>query len=296
MQNWRSNGMLLLASFLWGSSNVSLQNVAHALPPITAVGLKCLLGSSVVLPFIWGKRSEAVMLIRADISLIALTCCFFAIALTLSQIGIGLTSVINASFFLNVWTILTPFCVWVLQGVRPNKYILPGAAITFAGTCLMSGGSVNAFNSGDILCLIAALVYSVWAIKLGEFVFKRGNALLISFIQFSVAGVVCTFSGLAVEHVNFVSLVAATPDLIIIGVFSTGIGFVLQAVAQTKTSASVAVVILSLEAVFGALGGALFLGENFTTLSLMGASLIFCGVILVQMTCNAELPEKLKAI
>jgi drug/metabolite transporter (DMT)-like permease len=295
MMNWRSHSFLFLASFIWGFSNVSQQNILHFLGPITTVGLRCLLASIVVLPFAWNTRNSLPRIHRSGKLLAIVTAVSFGVAVCLAQIGIGYTTVINTSFFINTWTVMTPICIWILQRAKPAKFTLFAASITLVGTFLMAGGTLSALTIGDVLCLLAAFVYSIWAICLTEFVRKFGGALLISLFQFVVTSVLCLAFGLSTEPFSLESLPNAIPDLLILGVFSTGFGYVLQAMAQTKVSASVSAVILSMEAIFGALGGILFLGENMTTLSFLGAALIFGGVVLIQATCESELPIRQKA-
>ncbi len=294
--NWRSHSLLLLASFIWGFSNVSQQNILQFLGPITTVGLRCLLASIVVLPFAWNARRGFPPILDSGKLLAVVTAVSFGLGVCLAQIGIGYTTVINTSFFINTWTVITPICIWILQRVKPAKFTLPAAGITLVGTFLMAGGTLSALTIGDVLCLLAAFVYSIWAICLTEFVRRFDGALLISLFQFIVTGVCCLIFGLLTEVFNWQTLPNAVPDLLILGVLSTGFGYVLQAVAQTKVSASVSAVILSMEAIFGAVGGILFVGENFTTLSFLGAALIFGGVVLVQTTCEAELPSRQKSV
>jgi drug/metabolite transporter (DMT)-like permease len=289
---WRSHSFLLLASFIWGFSNVSQQNILNFLGPITTVGLRCLLASIVVLPFAWNARGSIRQIQQSGKLLAAVTAITFGLAVCLAQIGIGYTTVINTSFFINTWTVITPICVWILHRAKPAKYTLPAAGITLVGTLLMAGGTLDALTIGDVLCLLAAFVYSLWAICLTEFVRKFDGALLISLFQFLVTTVVCLTLGLLTEPFSWQTMPSAIPDLLILGVLSTGFGYVLQAIAQARVSASASAVILSMEAIFGAMGGLLFLGENLTILSFMGAALIFAGVILVQTTCKSELPAR----
>lgn len=292
MTNWRSHSLLFLASFIWGTSNVSQQNILHFLGPITTVGLRCLLASMVVIPFAWNARQNLIQIGNSG-KLSAIVIAFtFGLAVCLTQIGIGHTTVINASFFVNSWTMMTPICVWLLQKIRPKKPTMLAAVMALAGTFLMAGGVLNAFTIGDVLCILAALVYSIWAICLTEFVRKFDSAMLISLFQFLVTGIVCLTFGLLNEQISLQALQNSVPDLLLLGVLSTGLGYVLQAIAQAKVSASVSAVILSMEAIFGAVGGIVLLGESFTLLSFCGATLIFGGVVLVQMTCETEGDKK----
>ncbi len=296
MVNWRSHSLLLLAAFVWGVSNVSQQNVLHFIGPITVVGFRCLLASIVVLPFVWSAQQNPTLVFRSGKLLAFVTALTFCVAVCLAQIGIGFTTVINTSFFINTWTIMTPICVWALQRVRPAKFTFAAASLTIAGTFLMTGGRIDALTIGDVLCILAAFVYSIWAICLTEFVRRFESPILISFFQFLFTGVVCLVFGFVNEPFNLKLFPEAIPDLIVLGVFSTGLGYVLQAIAQAKVSASTGAVILSMEAIFGALGGVLILGERFTTLTFLGAALIFGAVILVQITGFEPLPLRHKKV
>jgi drug/metabolite transporter (DMT)-like permease len=296
MLNWRSHSLLLMAAFVWGVSNVSQQDVLKFIGPITTVGFRCLLASIVILPFVWGTKQHFPNILRSGKLLAFVTALTFCVAVCLAQMGIGYTTVINTSFFINTWTIMTPICVWILQRVRPAKFTLAAASLAIAGTFLMSGGRLDALTIGDVLCILAAFVYSMWAICLTEFVGKFESPFLISFFQFSFSGVVCLIFGLINEPFNLQLFPEAIPDLIILGVFSTGLGYVLQAIAQAKVSASTGAVILSMEAIFGALGGILILGESFTTLTLLGAALIFGAVVLVQFPGFEKFASKSKKI
>ena len=296
MENWRSHSLLLLAAFVWGISNVSQQDVLKFVGPITAVGFRCLLASIVILPFVWGTKQHFPAILRSGKLLAFVTALTFCIAVCLVQIGIGFTTVINTSFFINTWTIMTPICVWVLQRVKPTKLTVPAGCLALAGTFLMTGGQLDTLTIGDVLCILAAFVYSMWAVCLTEFVRRFESPFLIPFFQFSFSGVLCLIFGLINEPFNLQLFPDAIPHLIILGVFSTGLGYVLHAIAQAKVSASTSAVILSMEAIFGALGAVLILGESFTTLTFFGAALIFGAVVLVQIPGFEESSPRQKKI
>ncbi|MCY1544282.1 EamA-like transporter family protein [compost metagenome] len=68
------------------------------------------------------------------------------------------------------------------------------------------------------------------------------------------------------------------------------IGFTLQVVAQKHAIASHAAIILSLEAVFAAIAGALLLGESLQLRGYFGCALMLSGMLLAQLW-----PKKLAA-
>ena len=67
------------------------------------------------------------------------------------------------------------------------------------------------------------------------------------------------------------------------GLVSVGIGYTLQVVAQRNALASHAAIILSLEAVFAALAGWLFLNEHLNAQELFGCALMLFGMIVAQL-------------
>ena len=276
-------GALLLTGLLWGSGNVAQQTVLQHIGPLTAVGLRCLIGALVIMPFVRRGSGSYVNLGKPARNLAILTIGSFAVAITLLQISFGLTTVTNASFLVNTATVMTPLCCWLFLRRKPAIVVWVAALSTLIGTCLISGSSSIEFRVGDMLCLLSALSYSIWIVSLGEFVRKYGHSLMISLAQFLVTGFVCTILGLALEPLSVTGLIAATPQIVLLGVFSTGLGYLLQAMAQAHTTASEASIILSSEAIFGGLGGFLILGERFNNTAVTGSLLIVGGIIIMEL-------------
>ena len=72
------------------------------------------------------------------------------------------------------------------------------------------------------------------------------------------------------------------------GIVTVGVAYTLQVVAQAKANPVHAGIILSLEAVFGALGGYLMLDELLNTRQLVGCALMLVGMILSQLATPAS--------
>ena len=85
------------------------------------------------------------------------------------------------------------------------------------------------------------------------------------------------------ESTAWSQLVAAGPTLVYAGIVTVGVAYTLQVVAQAKANPVHAGIILSLEAVFGALGGYLMLDELLNTRQLIGCALMLVGMILSQL-------------
>ena len=87
--------------------------------------------------------------------------------------------------------------------------------------------------------------------------------------------------------VNVDSLASALPALLYLGVGSSGVGFTLQIIAQKDADPTVASIIMSLESVFGVLGGVFFLGESMSAREYLGCVIVFAAVILSQLDADS---------
>jgi drug/metabolite transporter (DMT)-like permease len=73
------------------------------------------------------------------------------------------------------------------------------------------------------------------------------------------------------------------PEIAYAGILSTAGAFTLQAVGQQFAAPAPASVVMSLESVFGTIGGVALLGEVLSQRELVGCALMFVAVILAQL-------------
>ena len=116
-----------------------------------------------------------------------------------------------------------------------------------------------------------------------SFFVSRHDAIRLAFLQFATCAVVSLLLALVFEEINPSSIWLAGPALIYGGLFAVAVGYTLQVVAQKHAIASHAAIILSLEAVFAAIAGALFLEESLTLRGYMGCVLMFIGMLAAQL-------------
>ncbi len=137
-----------------------------------------------------------------------------------------------------------------------------------------------ALDFGVILCLLCSFCFAMvivttkWVLNSGE------NALTIGVLQlgftslFSLgAMLICELPLQAVSPASWVII-------LYLAVFCTLFGFVLQAVAQEFTSPEHTCLIYTLESVFAALFGYVFLREILPVQGYVGVILVFIGVII----------------
>ncbi len=278
-----ANLLLLAAAICWGTGNVAQQTVLEHIGPLTATGLKSLIAAIVILPWCLRRSSDPRPMDYLAKLLGLVVVLSFAAATALMQIAYGLTSVTNAGFLVNTATVLTPIFAWAFLRHRQSNTIWIAAFATFAGAILMGGGHINTLASGDLLSLASAVCFAVWMVSLGEFVTHYGRAGPVTIAQFSITALIFIPCGMVRETPALSEIYTAVPELLYIGIVSTGGGYLLQAIAQRHTSASEAAVIVSAEAVFGAIAAMLLLGEALSLERAIGALLIIASIVLVQI-------------
>ena len=167
----------MFAAALWGLGNVCQKTVLEDLGPITVVGFRCLIGVLIILPLLGQERTARQRGVRPSFKVLAVIALLFAGAMVMQQAAFGSTSVTNGSFLITTTTVFTPLVAWALHRLWPSPVIWLAIATGLCGTFLMAGGQWSSITKGDVLCLVSAMIYSVWFVVLGDAVIRSGNPI-----------------------------------------------------------------------------------------------------------------------
>ena len=282
MTRFQANALLCLAALLWGTGNVAQKTVLDDLGPFTTVGLRCSIGLAVIAPLVHREASRSKPLSLPGWLAVGKASVFFCLALSAQQIGFGGTSVTNASFLVNTTVVITPILAWSILRERPDAVAWPCVAMVLVGV-LMMGGAWSGLGWGDACCLLSAALYSMWIVLVAEACRLQDRPFTLAACQFGLGAIVGIAVGVCSERCSLAGLGAAAPELLVLGVLSTGAAFTLQAVAQRATPTTDAAIVMSAESIFGALAAALVLGERLTIVAGLGAALILAAILLVQL-------------
>ena len=283
-QALRADLLMLITAMIWGSGFVAQTSGMDHIGPYLYTGLRFALGSLCLLPLLL-RRSDAVkpeplmtrgLLLGGIVMGLAL-----CTGINLQQVGLLFTSVTNAGFITGLYVIVVPLLGLVL-GHKTGTGTWLGAGLAVVGMFLLSVGDNFNVASGDWLQLIGAVVWGGHVILVGVFA-SRHDAIRLAFLQFLTCSVISLILALIFEDIQLQSIIAAGPALLYGGVVAVGIGYTLQVVAQKDAIASHAAIILSLEAVFAAIAGALLLGESLHLKGYLGCALMLAGMLLAQL-------------
>ncbi|QRI65674.1 DMT family transporter [Shinella sp. PSBB067] len=293
MTRVQANLLLLLAGAIWGAGFIAQSTAMKSLGPVWFIGLRFAVATLVALPFaLWEKARATSPLRRSDLAGFVLTGIALFAAAAFQQVGLLTTTVTNSGFLTGLYVVFTPILTVLVLRRRPHWIVWPAAFTASFGIFLLSGGTLAALTLGDMLTIFCAVLWSVQMICVGVFSGRSGRPLALSLVQFFVCAVVGCGAGLLFEPVSLAAISGALPEILYAGLFSSGVAFIFQNVAQRYTTAPQAAIFLSSEALFAALFGVLLLGETISPPGYAGCAIIFLAMLAVELVPELLRPRR----
>ena len=273
---------------IWGFAFVAQRVGAEHLRPFTFNGIRFVMGALSLIPVILiferGRSDRKTLSATAKYGVLAgIVLCA---ASNLQQYGVELTeSAGKSGFITGLYTVLVPVIYFLFFRRKTGLNVWLGAAATVVGLYLLCGVDPSAkFGMGDVVLIIGAVLWSLHIIIL-DFAGDKVRPLRFSMTQFAVCAVLSLICAVIFERDAFspVYVKQALVPLLYGGIGSVGIAYTCQLLGQKDADPTMAAIILSTEAVFSAIGGALILGEKMQTPGYIGCVLMFCGIVLSQI-------------
>lgn len=285
----------ILTALIWGTTFVAQSVGTEYVGPFTfnaargLVAFLFLLGLSVLL-HLRRKRDfqgEAQMRPqgRRDLLIGGLACgVALTVASNLQQKGLETTTSGKAGFITAMYIVIVPLLGLFLKK-KMGKKIWISVALAVAGLyCLCVKENVQPVE-GDFYVLLCALCFAIHILIVDYFT-KRVDGVELSCVQFLVVFLLSGTGAIAWETPSLEVLLPCMGVILYAGVFSSGIAYTLQILAQKDGDPTVVSLLLSLESVFATVAGVLVLHERMSSRELLGCGLMLVAVVL------AQLPEK----
>jgi drug/metabolite transporter (DMT)-like permease len=290
-QNYLGEIILLIAAMIWGTAFIFQSIGMDYMGPYMFVTVRSfiamvVMGITIYLRGQWyPKKSISKLGNKKGYALAVLTGVFLIIAMIVQQIGITGTTSAKAGFLTSFYILFVPLFGITLK-TKPTPIIFLSSLIAIVGFYFLSiQDNLGIINPYDVLILVSAVAYA-WQILVIDRVGTRLDSLMFSFIQFTVATVISIIPTLIFEGIDFTFLQSpeAIYALLFVGIISSCLAYTFQIIGQKRSkNASVASLIMSLEAVFAALAGFLWLQEIITGFQLLGMALILLAIISVHL-------------
>jgi drug/metabolite transporter (DMT)-like permease len=282
----KSDLLLLLTAAIWGLAFVAQRVGMEHVGPFTYNGVRFALGCLSLLPVIAaGRTRPGPVLAPAGRRLFllgggALGMVLFAAA-SLQQVALVTTTAGKAGFITGLYVVIVPLC-GMFWGRRPTRGTLLGAFGAAAGLYLLSVTAAFEMAWGDFLVLLSAFFWSA-QVLLVAYLSPRCRSADLAGYQFAVCAGLSLLAAFLFEPVAWAGIRDAALPILYGGVLSVGVAYTLQVVAQRDAHPAHAAILMSLEAVFAALGGWLLLAERLDGRGLCGCALMLAGMLVSQL-------------
>jgi drug/metabolite transporter (DMT)-like permease len=284
----KSNLLLLFTAVIWGFAFVAQRAGMEFIGPFTFNTARFAIGSLSLIPLLLinqkrkFEKDKLVSLNNRNIfygGLAAGTVLF--LGATFQQGGLVFTDAGKAGFITGFYIILVPILgLFVKQ--KTSLFTWTGAVVAIIGLYFLSVDETFNINVGDILVLIGAFFWAIQILVIG-FYSKKIDPFQLAFSQFVVCAILSFIAALLTETIILQNILFAYLPILYAGLFSVGIAFTIQVVAQREANPANAAIIMSLEAVFAVIGGWMILNESIPMRGIFGCVMMLIGMILSQL-------------
>ena len=290
----KADGLLLLTALIWGFAFVAQRSGMRDIGPFGFNGVRFALGTFSLIPLLLLQKRRAGntpggnptrMSPLAKSAWAALAGLVLFLGASLQQVGLVTTTAANAGFITSLYVILVPL-IGVCLGRPSGLRIWIGAVLAVTGLFVLSVGVGFAMAPGDLLQLIGAFFWAGHILLINRLV-ARMEALEIAVGQFATCSILSLVVAVIREPTPFAGLGPAAIPILYGGLLSIGVAYTLQIVAQKTAHPAHASIILSMEALFAAIGGVLLLHEPLTLRLALGGILMLAGMVVSQLEPDA---------
>ncbi len=283
----------LLVTIIWSSTFVIVKMGLESLGPLTIAGLRYLIGSLVLVPFLMLRRSS-----RAPVSkklwpkLILIGISAYTIGNGALFWGLKYIPATTGSFLMSMIPLLVLFGGAILLKETPTRWQILGVFISLGGSALFFSSSLLPGEPQGLVILIIGLLGFMAFSLLGRGIArdKQLDTLRLTTLPLLVGGAVSLILAFIVEGVPSFTW----NGLLIVSwlaIINTAIGYMLYNHSLQELTALEMNMVMNLSPLFTALLGWMLLGENLSTLQFIAMLVMIAGVILVQRGAKSRNSE-----
>lgn len=286
----RQNVFPMLAAFIWGTAFVAQSVGADYVEPFTfnaarsAVAFLFLLALCGVFRAVRRRdpKAETAPGSRKEL-VIGGVCCGLAltVASNLQQKGLETTTSGKAGFITALYIVIVPIA-GIFLGKKAPKVIWVSVVLAVVGLYCLCITEDFTITGGDFYILLCAFCFTAHILVIDHFT-QRVDGVAMSCIQFLTAAVLSAAGMLLTESPSLEALRTCAGPILYVGIFSSGVAYTLQILAQKDSNPTVVSLLLSLESVFATLSGAVILGDTMSGKEYFGCVLMLAAVVLAQL-------------
>ena len=279
--------MLLGAAFFWGTTFVAQLTGMDGLKPFSYAAARYLVGFlSLVAILLYTRKGRAKerrqknyqrgFLIGLLIGLVLF------VASSMQQIALQYSTAGKAAFITCLYIVFVPLGAKFLgKIIRRENWI--GAGLAIVGLYLLAIGEGFSMQIGDVILFFSAFLWTAQILLVDRFA-NKVDLIELSTAQVFTVMVLSFLMMFALEKPSLSAMLNAWFPILYAGVMSSGVAFTLQNYGQRYAEPSTAAILMSFEAIFGALAGWFFLNEVMSLREVFGCVLMLFGMLATQWT------------
>ena len=292
-----ANVMLIIAAAIWGSNFLFQKVAGQYVEPFTfntaRSGIAFLF--LLVLCAVFRRRrrrdfsgeASARPAARRELILGGICCgAALTVAANLQQKGLETTTSGKAGFITALYIVIVPIAGLFLKKRAPRT-IWISVVLAVAGLYCLCITEDLTVTVGDFYVLLCAFCFSAHILVIDHFT-QRVDGVELSCVQFLVATVLSAAGMVLTESPSLAALLQCAWPILYVGVFSSGVAYTLQILAQKDSNPTVVSLLLSLESVFATLAGAVVLHDRMNGREYLGCLLMLVAVVLAQLPASRD--------
>lgn len=281
----RGTLMLLGAAFFWGTTFVAQLEGMEGLGPFSYAAARYLAGFLSLLAVLIYTRKQRAQERRQKnyqrgflIGLLIGLALF--IASSMQQVALQYSTAGKAAFITCLYIVFVPLGAKLLGKIIRRENWL-GAGLAIIGLYLLAVGENFSIQIGDAILFLSAFVWTVQILLIDRFA-SRVDLMELSTAQIFITMILSFVTMFALETPKLSAMISAWFSILYGGVMSAGVAFTLQNYGQRYAEPATAAILMSFEAIFGALAGWFFLDEVMSSREIFGCVLMLIGMLATQ--------------
>ena len=268
--------ILFFVAVIWGGTFPIIKTSLQYISPNGFLTLRFTLGFLTLLPFFYRRlRYNRKALVAGFILSL-----FLFLGYMLQTLGLEYTTSSHSGFITGLYVVFTPLFAYFMLREKISLRGIIAVLLAVLGLFLLSNIS-GGINYGDFLTFLCAIAYAIQVVLVTKYSRIYDPSVLTVF----ELGFVSLFSTGGWISEGFE--IHASPFLIFgviyTGVLATAVAILAQTHAQKIISPNHAAVVYTMEPVFAGIFSYIFLGEILGLRGIIGAFLIFIGMLLVSL-------------
>jgi drug/metabolite transporter (DMT)-like permease len=267
--------LILMVTICWGSSYIFMKLGLGSIEEFNLIALRC------GLAFILSAALFYKNLRHTDLKTLkygALLGFLLFGVFTAIMFGLKTTTTSNAGFLISLTVIFVPLIYVTVFKKKLKLSLVIGVCLAIIGIGFLTLNSDLKIYPGDFLCILGALLYAIH-ILITDSAAKTTNTLNLGILQLGFAGAFGLLFSFLLETPKFPDTSEGWIAVLVLSIVCSAFGYVVQPLAQKYTTPIRTGLIFSLEPLFAALFGFLFIHELLPFKGYVGAALVLVGVL-----------------